>query len=538
MSSYIKRQSQTRGRKGSVSLTAIEEEEAALTQKKTSSVKLKRRLGVSDLRIPRATPVSTGLPGDALDWHLTLDDSPETFRFPRPPPFDAESSGSSGSSSSSSGSSDSGSVSSAATTPAASPVAETHPCVARCQSIKPLTIKKRVASPAPSSDSHDDAWEDDDEYYAAQARAFITLSPPLPPSFPLAAPTARNRESTIIPSPAPHRASVRLSRAITIPTRPPPPPPIVTSSPSSSCCSTRSARPPPRTPVPTDAQSGDYGAYGALLSALSSPLLSALPPAPFASSPSSSASSSPRTRLAALLSPTPHGTPEVPSDVADSADEWEEEWDTAYDDVPLSPLVAPAPCASSPPPSPIAALEVPAYFPPTPVALARAQKALPPTPAPALRSRWSTSTLASVHSAHARAPASPRAPAFAFARRYFPQGPAKTAVLGTASLGKKAKATGRGKGRRLTPADVRVVGLGRDATPTPPTPASAQYASYPAPPTPALYAAYTTQRSPKRRASLAHSSGASSSGHSEAGSDCSEGAGIKRKPIPVGLFLR
>ncbi|KAJ7455855.1 hypothetical protein FB451DRAFT_1564859 [Mycena latifolia] len=164
---------------------------------------------------------------------------------------------------------------------------------------------------------------------------------------------------------------------------------------------------------PPTPSGSDYDVYGALLSALSSPLLSVLPsPVPFTSSssasPSPSISSSPSTRLAALLSPTLHSTPK---------------WDETYDNVPFSPLVAPAPCSSSPPPSPIEALSLITYaapeepaglahFPPTPTApAARAceQKDVPPRPVPC--SRWSTSTLASgsVYSAHVlRAPASPR----------------------------------------------------------------------------------------------------------------------------------
>jgi hypothetical protein len=209
------------------------------------------------------------------------------------------------------------------TTPTPSPTTETYvatselqaQCIIRCKSIKPLTINKRSVSPippvpssstAPSSsvsspselgvDDQEDneAWQDDDEYYATHASGFITLAPPLPPSFPCssalpatpAASTARamRRESAIIPAStaaplrpsqqldptyASHRASVRLSRAISIPTRAPPPPPIITSgshSRSGSSSSTNAvkpappSRPPPRTPVPMDALSDDYAA--------------------------------------------------------------------------------------------------------------------------------------------------------------------------------------------------------------------------------------------------------------------------------------
>ncbi|KAJ7150820.1 hypothetical protein C8R43DRAFT_490267 [Mycena crocata] len=178
--------------------------------------------------------------------------------------------------------------------------------VVRCKSIKPLTITKRAASPMPSvpvastsassspaaptralpaspalapvllppvgqeqaqaaepaadvveeagveieeaqEHEEDDAssWEDDDDFYAAHARGYITLAPPLPASFPallspalssyasaasassachpFASKTA-NRESSILPtalSHTAHRVSRRLSRAM--------PAPIVTS---------------------------------------------------------------------------------------------------------------------------------------------------------------------------------------------------------------------------------------------------------------------------------------------------------------------
>ncbi|KAJ7860725.1 hypothetical protein B0H14DRAFT_562783 [Mycena olivaceomarginata] len=244
----------------------------------------------------------------------------------------------------------------------------------------------------------DDAWQDDDEYYAAHAGSFITLAPPLPPSFPaspfceslpmsaaLPSPRALRCESAIIPpsvstSASTKRASVRRSPAVraSIPTRAPPPPPIVTSSgychsytlavtPASPALSRVSrTRAPPKTPLPTDALStpwsGDWTAY-----------------APFGTlSPSSSqhsydsnsaysTGSSSSERLAALLSPSPASsspqrrfpaeTQGVPSDVSSSS-EWEEEdeaWEACavsygdtYEEVPLSPLVACVPSSPSP----------------------------------------------------------------------------------------------------------------------------------------------------------------------------------------------
>ncbi|KAJ7484178.1 hypothetical protein FB451DRAFT_1231710 [Mycena latifolia] len=146
---------------------------------------------------------------------------------------------------------------------------------------------------------------------------------------------------------------------------------------------------------------------------------------------------------------------------------------------------------------------------------------------------------------------------------------------------------GKGKkGKKLTVADVNVLVVGRPeaqsvlacaspdvfAAPAPflspssalsPATPGAQWASYPASPSPyalghahsastpspALYAAYTTQRSPRRRASTASNatgwsyssssnSGHSGSGQSDAGSDASAGSGLRRKPIPVEMFLR
>ncbi|KAJ7484179.1 hypothetical protein FB451DRAFT_1363760, partial [Mycena latifolia] len=367
VSSYIKRQSRTRTRKSTLPLTSIVEEPVEETAPKTkkNSEKARRRHGISNLFIPRASSLFTAVQGDPADWRLTLDDA-DTFEFPRPPPFDE------GESSGSSSGSDSSPASSLPTTPTPSPTAETHgQCIIRCKSIKPLTINKRSVSPAPppvcapapeEKDAGDHTWEDedDDEFYAAHARSFITLAPPLPASFPASTSTrALHRESTIIPAsvsssaPAPHRASVRLSRAISIPARAPPPPPIITSHAHSRSASTTSinysrplpVRPPPRTPVPTDALSGDYATdYAAYLPLLLSPSNSRTP------SPSSSTSS----RLAALLSPPPFPAEAqgVPADV-DAADGWEDEaCDLFYDEVPLSPLVAPSPTSASPSPAP------------------------------------------------------------------------------------------------------------------------------------------------------------------------------------------
>ncbi|KAF7348676.1 hypothetical protein MVEN_01386400 [Mycena venus] len=740
LSSYIKRQSRVIRRSTVVSsagLCSILEEptESITTEKKPkkNSMKAKRRLGVSDLSIPHTSPLFTAVQGldDNSEWRLRLpevlledgaDDT--TFDFPRPPipifgsphsdELESESSGSEGSEGSRSGS-ESPMSSGMPTTPTPSPTAESYvaaeaelrgQCVIRCKSIKPLIITKRSVSPIPPpvpssstlpaasssasrvadeyrEDNDNDAWQDDDEYYAAHASGFITLAPPLPPSFPSssaaalpatpAASTARavRRESAIIPasttvstrpsvqldpSYAPQRASVRLSRTITIPTRAPPPPPIITTgchsrsgsssqlpkspNPSPTTRETRGrTRPPPKTPVPMDALStpwsGDYTAYAPLFT-----------PSPSADSSSSSTSS----RLDALLSPPaprrfPAEAQGVPSDVdADDDGEWEEctydEFGSGFDDVPLSPLVASAPSPDTEEVSPVLAVErneaeagdkwtfppspLPRPFPihglapppraprnsgslssrsspprahlrPVLIILHRAYRnAPPPRRPPVLRSRWSSSTLSSIHSAHARSPASPKT--FSFARRYFnphskvaksPRTKAYPKPMGSATVLSPPKK--RKGGKRLTVEDVLIVGRPPAPAPTdvlaappPPTtttkpfsfsalsPASAtpatpysttaQWAAYPASPvpapplqspSPALYAAYTTQRSPRRRASNASTSawsyssrsseasppgstcGGSDSGHS----DTSTGSGLRRKPIPLEIFF-
>ncbi|KAJ7683406.1 hypothetical protein B0H17DRAFT_1205110 [Mycena rosella] len=371
LSSNIEPQSQ----KNTGSLSEIAEEAAhaqSHQNRSTGSVKAKRRLGVSDLRIPRASQFF--LSSDPADWRLTLPGSPDTFDFLRPPPFDDDSAASgSGCSSSST----SGSDSSAPTTPAASPTSATHPCVARCKTIKPLTIIKRAASPLPLSQL---ALEDD-EFYAAHARAFITLSPRLPPSFPMSPVTSRAcRESLVLPAPAP--ASVRLSRGSSIRARAPPPPPprIITS-----CAGSP-------TSGHADALSGDYGAYASLLSALS---LSGPAPAPFPS-----------------RSPSPRSSTPVPQDVR---------WfltSPCDEEVPLSPLIAPAPSSSAP--SSIEGRDEEDDDALSPIEYAlpdsdteSAHACMPPTPPPkeqsGLRSRWSLSS-EQVH---------PPAPSGFALRRYF-----------------------------------------------------------------------------------------------------------------------
>ncbi|KAJ7670639.1 hypothetical protein DFH06DRAFT_139978 [Mycena polygramma] len=678
LSSYIRRQSRVTRRSTVVSsagLSSILEEPESSTEKnsKKNSTKAKRRLGVSDLSIPQTSPLFTAVQGlDDAEWRLRLplEDAKEdaTFDFPRPPlpifePISDESESSGSESGEGSSSASESPMSSLPTTPTPSPTAESYDatelqgqCVIRCKSIKPLTITKRsvspippvpsssalppcsVSPPSPHAADEEDAWQDDDEYYTAHASNFITLTAPLPPSFPISAasPTvstgrASRRESAIIPPSStaaapirpsgqldptytPQRASVRLSRPISIPSRAPPPPPIITSG-----CHVRSgsapaqtpalperpSRPPPRTPVPMDAVStpwsGDYTAYAPLFT-----------PSPSASSSSSSS------RLAALLSPPPQHFPAetqgVPCDVDEDDGDWEE-CAYEYDEVPLSPLIASAPSPESDelspeleatepaveegekwtfPPSP---LPVPGPYTgwhprprasqlrlaveplltaansPSPLSASPQQDRIPPR-TPALRSQWSSSTLSSIHSAHARSPASPKT--FSFARRYFPKAKSPSSKsprmhpkpMGSATI-LSPKKRSKGNGKRLTVHDVLIIGPPPAPTtpfcalsPATPYSASAQWAAYPASPapapapclanagatltrSPALYAAYTTQRSPRRRASTSSdwsysSSSNGSSGNSDSGhSDASTGsAGLKRKPIPMEMFLR
>ncbi|KAJ7787790.1 hypothetical protein B0H14DRAFT_276606 [Mycena olivaceomarginata] len=138
-------------------------------------------------------------------------------------------------------------------------------------------------------------------------------------------------------------------------------------------------RAPPKTPLPTDALStpwsGDWTAYA--------PFGTPSPSSSQHSYDSNSACSSSSERLAALLSPQrrfPAETQGVPSDVSSS--EWEEEdeaWEAcavsygdAYEEVPLSPLVACVPSSpSSPSSSPLSPspTEEKWSFPPSPLPL-------------------------------------------------------------------------------------------------------------------------------------------------------------------------
>ncbi|KAJ7056132.1 hypothetical protein C8F01DRAFT_376657 [Mycena amicta] len=594
LSSYIKRQSRVL-RNSTVSafgLASISEEESESTK---SSVKAKRRLGVSDLCIPPLASFENDLPA----LHSSSDDD----------------SGSSSSSSSSDG---------LPRTPTPSPTEDSYiaahaaQAIIRCKSIKPLAVSKRSVSPVPTLSSE----EDDDVYYAAHAGGYITLR--RSSSLSTHAQAVCRRESAVI------------NRRFSIPSRPPPPPPIDTSVPNFSrptaVLAEPRSRPPPRTPVPTDAWSGDYTDVAVFLSAspatsTSGSSISSSSPFSFSSPASTISSSSSTTSLDALLSPPPQFPPEVPCDILQDEGEWEECAldDEVYDDIPLSPsplsVGAPAPSpVCLPEPTLAAAVEpeptILADHSPAPAARSRTSQH---SHSHQLRSRWSSSTLSSVHSVSARGAIATSPKTFAFAKRYLR---VKTpGVLNLKSPSSPFPSTPKPKTspkrrpgkKRLTAKDVVVMhqGQGLESPPPPPVPAkpkslplplplpktpasaSAQWASYPSSPPPApyipapkrlsqsqskhdaLYTAFTTQRSPRRRSravsatsavsgwSFSTSSSASEetssgigrsasacgseSGHSEwssssnasiISSGSSDMGGLRRKPIPVEMFLR
>ncbi|KAJ6523441.1 hypothetical protein DFH09DRAFT_1372488 [Mycena vulgaris] len=421
-------------------------------------------------------------------------------------------------------SSDARSLSSPTTRPPPNLTNPSHPCLVRCKSIKPLAITKLSVSPVP-------------RLLSLQRRRVCPSA--------RGRPLGRRRRLL-------RRACGRIHHL-----RGAPP----ASLPTPSSFSVPPSRPPPRTPVPTDAQSGDY----TLLAASLSPLLS---PGPF-----SARSASPSPLIVAwvleLERPSPRGPPlpaplggvrvqariRRPALAVRRARPWVL--------LPSSSLPSPIEEGEC---SPIEYAAADAdekeqengctYFPPTP-RTPHHQGQNEHGEQRALRSRWSSSTLSSVHSAHAHvhAPRSPRT--FAFAGQYFPFA-APAAYPPRANLG-RALGGKKGKGKRLTAADVARIS-GEQDKPEQRIHATAQFASYPyspsfypysaSPASAALYAAYTAQRPPRRRASAASSSRSDSSvwnseqsesGHSEfsVASAGGEGeGGLRGKPIPVGLFLR
>ncbi|KAJ7635406.1 hypothetical protein FB45DRAFT_1057241 [Roridomyces roridus] len=620
---YIKRQSRVARRASSnaAGLTSICEEASA----PTTNVKAKRRQGVSNLRIP----------SDEDEWRLTLDLFP---RPPCDEAESSGSSSGSSSDSelttpTPSPVAESYEVAHATGAQCIIRCKSIKPLRVAKRAVSPVPPPPPPPPPAPATD----VWQDDDDFYAAHAAGFITLAAPLPSSFPTTSSTssattrATNRESCILPPASdiivrpssqldPTYAPLpRLGRSSSIPSRAPPPPPIITCHRHSRSASGYEipnfsrptsvrpppSRPPPRTPVPCDASDDfdfaleDYAAYAPLFEA------------------QSSTSSSRNSHF-------PAEAQGVPSDV--EQDDWEED-DVAYvydNELPISPLVAaspvspiapssPGPDSPLPSPSPArkakwaavlgveqprAASPAPSVSPVVPpyqgwhprprasvlrAALARepilpAPAAAPstssPQTSPVLRSRWSSSTLSSVHSAHGRSPRSPISPSpksnFSFARRYFPshsQSPKSPASKSPRAPKPKPKPIGTSqalyhrpagrnpklKTKSLTVADVMVVGrpaetcvlAGACMSPDVFTSASAQYASYPPSPSPALTMAM--QRSPRRRerplssaSSTSSSSAWSPASASDVASECSTGSGegLRRKPIPLEIFLR
>ncbi|KAJ7106211.1 hypothetical protein C8R44DRAFT_886097 [Mycena epipterygia] len=402
------------------------------------------------LCIPPAPPLAAAMQGDD-DCHPDSHDG-EVFDFPRRPPgFESNGSGSGSGSDTGSSSSPANSVH---TAPALSP---------------PQRIE-----------------EDDDEYYASHPRVFI--APPLRPSVPSSsASTSTARRETMVLPPCPssqYRGSVRLSCAIAIPARTPPSPPFAIS--RSSSISSPRVRPPQRTPVPTDV-------------CACTPILLHVP---------SSSWSSPA-RLATLLPPLMRRFPVeeqgVPADVdIESGDQECDIIDIDVDEDERTPLPRlPAPIGS-----PFAAAAYTGRYPPTsrlPFALACSPTPASAPAAPALaslswptgdsvyvadtddeadadvrnpawerelRSRWSTSTLSSLHSSRAhssmgalRSPVSPKT-FVAFGQYLLWLRSASQSGRVNSALPKLARATpmgnaaqrkGKGKrGKRLTVADVCV----------------------------------------------------------------------------------
>ncbi|KAF7315419.1 hypothetical protein MIND_00056700 [Mycena indigotica] len=421
LSSYFKRQSRVL-RNSTISafgLTSILEED---TESIKTSVKAKRRHGVSDLRIPSLADFQAELP--ALN---SSDDESSDGGLP--------------------------------TTPTSSQESFTGQAVIRCKSIKPLTVSKRSVSPVPTLSSE----EEDDVYYAAHARGYITL-----------------RRSSSLTTQAMHRESaviMPVSRRFSIPSRPPPPPPIDTSVPNfSRPTAVLADRPPPRTPVPTDAWSGDY--TDATSFTASPSISSSGSSSPFSFS---AASTSPSTSLDALLSPPQPQFPVESQSIPMDADDWEEcafDEDDVFHDIPLSPSPSPlslgAPAIESicvPEPKSAGSPSFSEYTPsPRPRLSSHSQQ---------LRSRWSSSTLSSVHSG--RGATSPKT--FAFARRYLRVKTPTLNLRSPSTPSPKPSPKRRSGKKRLTAKDVVVMHpQQRSGLESPPPPSTAQTDGYPSSP--------------------------------------------------------
>ncbi|KAF7321944.1 hypothetical protein MKEN_00716800 [Mycena kentingensis (nom. inval.)] len=437
----------------------------------TRTQNTRRRREVSDLHVP---PTHS-------QWRLTLsldeeDHGVEIYDFPQPPQHRRDPSSSDDSVCSSADSH--ASLSSPATTPAASPTAPNHPSgIVRCKTIKPLTINKRALSPATPVE--------DDDFYASHASGFVTLSPPLPPSFPR--PTSPNKSKSRSPPP--------MCPLPPVPTSPSRPTHSRTPSASSSLSGhvpnfsrptslSAVVRPPPRSSLPADASahesvwSGDFTTYYASYAPLIAPMSSNsapaspirrthTPPPPIdtlLNIPSEEEGSDEALSLSPMVATRNPDLPESDtekdvSDVSESKKGTEKEL----------PSLPPYTGWHSRPQITVQTSELremlrnasPSPIPPTP------NSGHTLTPTPALRSRWSASTLsaASVH-VHQREETSP----FKLARRYF------TVGVGARSppkekekeKEKKGKNIGIGKGKgKLTVDDVRVLFSPPASAPTP-----------------------------------------------------------------------
>ncbi|KAF7320837.1 hypothetical protein HMN09_00170200 [Mycena chlorophos] len=417
----------------------------------TTAIKSRRRQGLSQLQVP---PLHS-------EWRLTMsmdDEGVEIFDFPRPPSHRPQQHSSSDESCSSDD--HASPVSSPPTTPATSPITPTHPRpLARCKTIKPLTITKRAVSPRPQLETVEDAEAEDDVFYASDARNYMTLSPPLPASFP--------RTIQRSPSPKPE------------PTCPLPPVPSSSSRPTHSRTPSNSSsqfgsppnysrpisfsaagsRPPLRSDAhPYARESGDFHCYSVY-----APLIESTPPI-------DSLEEIPSEDDEALsLSPiitTRNPDLEVDSDLDLELDQsQEEEKEEGEKPLPLPPYTGwhPRPQVRA---SELRGLGFVLPRTPTPS----------PTPSPAtppLRSRWSTSTLSSVRDLPSTSSETSPFNARAFAKRYFSAPRVVRASPGKekepkdmpAATNKSPKGKGKGK---LTVSDVRVL-----LSPPPSTAASA-----------------------------------------------------------------
>ncbi|KAJ7048126.1 hypothetical protein C8F01DRAFT_1268514 [Mycena amicta] len=368
-----------------------------------NTIKSRRRQRVSDLRVPSVHP--------ELRLTLALDeDGVEIFDFPRPPSSishrDRESSDDSSSSDGHSA------VSSPSTTPAASPTVPSPPNrIVRCKTIKPLTINKRALSPQTLDES-----AEDEDFYASYARSFVTLCAPLLPSFP---------RST---SPS---MSIRKS---------PGPPPAG-----------------PLPPIPSHSRTTSSSSQHGPLPNYSRPMSAATRSTPHTPPPSiDTLLEIPSEEEALSLSPiVTTRNPDLDSDL-EPLDLDSEEDSCAEKPLPLPPYTGwhPRPQVRASElrnllrnPSPLPFTETCS----TPTSST--------TVTPALRSRWSASTLSSVRDLPTATTETSPFSARAFARRYFSaprvaRSPGKDDKEAKDSRTTKSKSKGKGK---LTVDDVRVL---------------------------------------------------------------------------------